>query len=247
MTCIWSFSTETSLTLGLCREDGVSRGGLAWVPAARFSDLAAEREAFLSSVELGTYGALEFPKRRTSYLLGRYAAKRALCRMTGERDGRVFDIYPGVFHQPIVRACEGIGSAVSISHNDAGAWALAFPEGHPMGLDAEPIVASRVEVMKSQILERELQAAAHLVEHEAKACALIWTAKEALSKALRCGMMCPFELMDVEHLSVGRGVVEGRFRNFGQYRFQSWFVEGLVLSIVLPWRTELALEGFDAK
>ena len=71
------------------------------------------------------------------------------------------------------------------------------------------------------------------------AATVVWTAKEALSKALRCGMTCPYELLEICGLEQRDGFFLGRFKNFGQYQFQSWQRGNTVVTIVLPKKTEL--------
>ena len=68
----------------------------------------------------------------------------------------------------------------------------------------------------------------------------LWTAKEALSKALRCGLTCPVELLATEGAAFRGDAVTGRFRNFGQYRFESVLAGPFAFSIVLPRSSSLS-------
>ena len=67
-------------------------------------------------------------------------------------------------------------------------------------------------------------------------------AKEALSKVVRCGMMNPFEGYAICELEQTESCFLGKFRNFGQYRFQSWVLDSFVLTIVLPKKTQMKIE-----
>lgn len=108
-----------------------------------------------------------------------------------------------------------------------------------MALDVEEPDAARAAIMKSQIEPGELDEAVALTESETGACTLVWTAKEALSKALKCGLTIPFELLAVDRLERGSAYISGQFRNFGQYKFQTWRHGGVALTLVLPLRSEL--------
>jgi 4'-phosphopantetheinyl transferase len=128
---------------------------------------------------------------------------------------------------------------VSITHCDTVACAVAFPDEHPMAIDVEQVDAHRAAVMERELATREIQAL------EAAGCGAIlaravgWTAKEALSKVLRCGLTCPSSLLTTRSVTAGEGRVFGEFENFAQYRFESWIRPGLVLTLVLPRRTRL--------
>ena len=110
-----------------------------------------------------------------------------------------------------------------------------------MALDLEEIDVGRTRVMLTQIGATEAERAAAVCPSTELAAAVVWTAKEALSKALRCGMTCPFELLETCELEECDGAYTGRFRNFGQYKFVSWRRERSVLTFVLPKKTELGI------
>src|SRR4030095_6808483 len=141
----------------------------------------------------------------------------------------------GVFGQPLVRFFRGDAPGVSISHCERLATELAFPAGHPMAIDVEETDPARVATMKSQMTARELLWAQSGNAPEDVLCALVWTAKEALSKVLRCGLMSPMEIMNLSELRRDAGTAwEGLFENFAQYKSVSWQGGSSVMSIVLP-------------
>lgn len=224
------------------REEAEYRGALASVARPDFDILADTCAAFLHPTELARFRSLEFDRRRRSYLLGRYAAKQALVAYGDHVDPTQVEICAGVFHQPVVRGlAEPTG--VSISHSERAACALAYPELHPLSIDIEDTVPSRDEVMKTQILPAELERAAKAWAVEAAVhCTMIWTAKEALSKILRCGMTCPYELFAVKNLHAGESGFGGEFEHFAQYKFQSWILGDSVVSIVLPRKSTMQID-----
>ena len=117
------------------------------------NDLARE---LLGPTEFAYFSTLPFGHRRQAYLLGRYAAKIALRDLLQESDLRIIEIARGVFDQPIVLFAQKQGWGVTISHADSLAFALAFPTGHPMGIDAERIDSTRFETILSQLSKREI-------------------------------------------------------------------------------------------
>jgi 4'-phosphopantetheinyl transferase len=204
---------------------------------------------FLAPAELAYFAGLRFLRRQQSFLLGRYAAKLALQSLLKAGDPKAIEIGRGVFEQPVISYLSARASEVTISHCDEIAVALAFPSGHPMGVDIEQIDPDRLVTIRSQMSPTEREWARRAGADELAFSTLIWTAKEALSKALICGLMSPMEIFNLaEFYPLGHRVWGGLFQNFGQYRFIGWIGRTVAMSVVLPKKSEV-VEGildFDA-
>jgi 4'-phosphopantetheinyl transferase EntD len=173
-------------------------------------------------------------------LLGRHAAKETLREHLNEPDISKINITAGIFQHPVILYPMADPWQVSISHCDSVACAIAFPAVHPMAVDVEELDPDRMETMASQSVEGERTEVRAAGLSELQACALLWTAKEALSKTLHTGMTCPFEMMEVHSVKkVSVNEFEGLYRNFAQYKFHSWFSPDHVLTFVLPKRTQI--------
>jgi 4'-phosphopantetheinyl transferase len=240
-------STACPATQGVFRLE-LQRAGhsisawLAFVSRSEFERLTATAEDFLSEQELAYFRERNFPRRQQSYLLGRYAAKLALAQCLPETGLNHIDIYPGVFGQPLVRHVSAETPGVSLSHCADLAVAIAFPTGHPMAVDVESVDPARVKAMKSQLTSMEREWAGAVPAAEARECALIWTAREALSKVLLCGLTTPAETLAVAHRTLQpQGHWESTYANFAQYQCHSWATDHHALSIVLPKNTTLCL------
>lgn len=229
-----------SIAISLEREGWTGRASFAWVRCDLFPQLAVDYRRFLHKEEIRYYETLGFEKRRLSYLLGRFTAKKAIRNyLNPDIDDTQLQIVPGVFNQPVLQPGLADPVGISISHADSIAGSIAFPEMHPMGVDLEVADETRIEIMKTQILDEELALALPHCADEGLICAAIWTAKEALSKVLRCGMTCPFEVLAIGDFHLEPPGFSGAFRNFGQYKFQSWWRDKTVVSFVLPRRTNI--------
>jgi 4'-phosphopantetheinyl transferase len=224
------------------RSDSEHRATLAWVAGDDYEPLAQSCASFLHPNELSYFRSLRFERRRRSYLLGRCAAKQALMAHCHLASPTEVEIASGIFQHPVVRPGLIEPTGISISHSERIACALAYHEVHPAAIDVEDTAGDRDAVMRTQILPRELERAATAWEGEPHHAAMIWTAKEALSKILRCGMTCPYELLAVSDLHAGRPVPGGQFESFGQYRFQSWVMGETVLSIVFPRNSTMTID-----
>jgi 4'-phosphopantetheinyl transferase len=209
-------------------------------PASHLIEFAAE---FLGPTENAYFSTLRFARRQQSYLLGRYAAKLALRDLLGEPDLRAIEIVRGVFEQPIVHCARSHRWCVTISHADSLAVALAFPTGHPMALDIEPIDLTRYETILSQLSNQETQWIEVSAEHKLQLATALWTAKEALSKVLCTGLMSPVQIYNLsEFNAISSGYWEGLFQNFGQYKTITWIGSAHVMSIVLPKKSIIVNE-----
>jgi len=76
-----------------------------------------KQESVLHPKEKEYFEALRFDRRKASYLMGRYCAKKALSyQLQGQKLNTIL-IKSGVFEQPIVYAPENKGVQVSIAHS----------------------------------------------------------------------------------------------------------------------------------
>lgn len=234
--------SELPLPIDLIRKNRRDRAFFAWIKTNCYPSLSQRYRSFLHPDERLFFESLKYKRRQSSYLSGRYAAKIALSCYLQERDMSAIAVTPGVFTQPVV-CCEAFHRpAVTISHIEKVACAISFPDEHPLGMDVETMNAGNVHVMRSQMTSKEIK---DFVENEKdKICSLtvLWTAKEALSKVLKCGLTCPFEIMAVDRLEKQGQLYEGGYLNFPQYGFRSWSTPEAVITIALPKETQMKVD-----
>lgn len=170
-------------------------------------------------------------------MLGRVAAKKAIAVLRPDLPSRDVAIDGGVFQQPVVWSRDALPVNVSITHTGFLASAVAFPAGHPLGIDMERIDSADIETIKTQVSIGEVPAASP-GSTEAERFTRVWTIKEALSKILGCGMMTPFSLFTPIDAEFWRdGSYRGGFKFFPQYRFVSVTTSQVALALVHPART----------
>jgi 4'-phosphopantetheinyl transferase EntD len=237
-----SFSPTYKTLLTLQRHDLTLRAGLC-LSQVGFEELRATCYNFLHPKERLYFSGLAYPKRQHSYLLGRYCAKQAIAAYTNLDTFTDVSIESGIFHQPVVNHPNYRNVQVSISHTSALGAALTFPEAHPMAIDIEEICMGKVDVIKSQLSLAEQKLG--FFAEEVLNLSLLWTAKEALSKVLKCGLMISFDLLEVEAVTQQGNATISYFKNFKQYQTLSFLLDTAVCSLVYPLETCLTLDILD--
>lgn len=201
---------------------------------------------WLHPIEQDYLATLGVARRRHSYLLGRSAAHAALQATLGPAEARGVAVDRGVFTQPVLRATHDHNLDVSITHSGECGAALVFPRAFPMGLDLECLEGVRSATIERQLTEREhtlIAEAAGPLGHLGRLAA-VWSAKEALSKALRCGLTCPMQVMAIKAFETSDNACTGLFENFFQYRFHTAETgDGHVVAVVLHRDHHLDLVG----
>jgi 4'-phosphopantetheinyl transferase len=231
------------ISLGLVRDGAAVDAFLGHIYQEKYSELEQSADSFLHKNELLYFKTRKFEKRQKDYLTGCYVAKCVAAAYLNETDLVTIEIASGVFNQPLVRYMGWNIPGVSLSHSHEWSVALSFPWGHPMALDVEKVDPKRVDVLKRQLTEYEIDLVQRRGKDESIDYFQIWTMKEALSKVLGCGLTTPFHVLEIKtpHFQEN-GDAECYFRNFGQYKCHSWIIRGYALSIVLPRKTEINLD-----
>jgi 4'-phosphopantetheinyl transferase len=234
-------SATNSLSVLLKRNNVILQAQLC-VSKVSYNNLYAARTDYLHSKELYFFENLQHPLRQKTYLLGRYSAKQAIADYVGIYDKASMYIENGVFEQPVLHLPLQKSIQVSISHTNTWGGAIVFPEVHPMAIDLETICISKIDIIHTQLTETEKKLVTLSFEKEEYFLMLLWTAKEALSKVLKCGFMIAMELLEIESITQQEHFYSIFFKNFHQYRVIAFTLDQTICSIVLPKNTELQLD-----
>lgn len=227
------------INLDLERENQTERSCLILIDEAYYQKLVAKPETILHPEELKYFESLKALKRKKEYFLGRFAAKHALLRLTGGLSLSEILIKPGVFQQPIAVGSGCDRYSVCISHSGNIAAGIAYPSGHPLGIDIEWYEDKNLETLKSQIESKEIPDMSGC-RTESERYTRAWTVKESLSKVLRCGLTTPISVLALNpEPQIKHGLWSGGFENFGQYRFLSISSDKFAFAITHPGRTKL--------
>jgi phosphopantetheinyl transferase (holo-ACP synthase) len=203
--------------------------------------LMQNAKEFLHPKELEYLSTLQYPRRQVTYLRGRYAAKLALKKLEPNINSTEIAILNGAFGFPYIISSHGIDAQVSISHNDAVGIASAYRQACPVAVDTEQVSPARIETIQSEMLPSEIALLTRQVANKDLGLSIGWTMKEALSKALRCGLYIDFKYLEIIDLEQKNNLYYAKFKNFGQYQTRSLSIDGSVCSFVFPQKTEFDL------
>lgn len=235
------------LELDLIRNDSRYKANLVAAPLNIYNNVVDGINNILHPAEIGHFKKLKYMKRKLSYFMGRYAAKKAVSTFLSGDKLKDIEIISTILGNPVVRCAKDIVPSVSISHNNNYAVALAYPDKHPMAIDIELIDESKVETIKSQVTEAEERLFEETSLTEAVYYTVLWTIKEALSKFILCGLTIPFDLLEINRIEIEEERIVTLFKNFGQYKACSYILDGQVVSVVLPRKTELQMGKEELK
>lgn len=200
--------------------------------------------SLLHPEERKKFEGFKFDKRRHSYLLGRLTAKKALEAVNPATSSDQVFIDEGVFQFPVCRHQQGPYFQLSISHCDEVGMALAYPEAHPVGIDIEKINAKSLEALEGQFSDKEKQMLQSQQLDPLAGLTMLWTAKEALSKIFRTGMMMDFRIFELSKIEQQGNFFLSEYKNCGQYKAISIIHESHACTITVPGRSEFDEESF---
>lgn len=207
---------------------------------ASSADLLKISESILHASEKKRYNSFPAKIRKQTYLLGRYCAKKAIKLKCGIDSYADINICNGIFDHPLIIHSKIHNTQVSIAHTNNVAVAIAFGESHPMGVDIEDICAERSQTIATQLTDNEKSLKTNLKISEMLFNAIIWTAKEALSKTLKSGLMASQLIYEVKDFIFNPiGYFELQYKCFFQYRAISYIVNGQVLTLCIPKNSKL--------
>ena len=250
--------------LELRRGTDVRRAVFAVIDDTSLLPFSAAPELMLSAAELAQYAHLHFVQKRQAFMLGRLAAKIALGAMLEESAWPNISIRAGVFGQPQVTHPRALGIDVTVSHSNGMAVAVVFPADWPVGIDLETVASDALATVLAALdvspEERAWLAAEPMrlppgVEPSERgvrpagwealaSCGLLWTAREALGKALKTGLnsplgvlsLCDFKPTDADSSA---NSWTGGYANFPQFRWLAQAFGARILTLCRPREIEL--------
>ena len=194
--------------------------------------------------EINRYKHYKYEKRKRNYLIGRYACKLAASHYLHELDLSQIEIVSAIVEYPIVKHLSIDTPEITLSHCDPHAIAIAHEAGHVVGIDLEKKDPTKTRIFQREMTKAEIQLCKEFAKESTDIlCNMVWTAKEAISKAIKCGLMVSFKLLEIkelQQLEVNR--FRFTFKHFAHFHCYSYILDKHILSIVLPIKTQLHID-----
>ena len=148
----------------------------------------------LSETETEEYDSITANKRKLSYMLGRYCAKKAITGLVMKNPKHII-VENAIFEQPVVNVPD---ISISITHSDQVGACVCFSNKLLMGIDVENIKPSKYHVLDSIAQEEEKRILSNILGDELTALTVLWTIKEALGKAIFTGITISEKLTTIK-------------------------------------------------
>jgi phosphopantetheinyl transferase len=209
---------------------------------SKFEVLLANKEVFLHPQEIDVFACFKHVKRKKSYLQGRYCAKLAVINLFPILKANEICIANGVFGFPYIAEPNYVNVEISISHSGEDAVAIAFAQSDPMAVDLEQILATRNLAIQSQLSPAEINLIIEQFQQLEYGFTIIWAAKEAIAKVLKCGITIDFKVFEVDSILQDNEKYIITFIKFSQYKAIVWQVRTAVCALVIPRITNIIYE-----
>jgi 4'-phosphopantetheinyl transferase len=165
---------------------------------------------WLSPDEHEVLRGLHVPKRRNDWRLGRFTAKELLSAYFGVAMARVGVRAADDGAPEALVDGQPAGVSLSISHREGHGLAVVGPPGTTVGADLEWVEPRTEAFVRDWLSPAEQDVAAHSVDRN-RAVALLWSAKEAVTKLWREGLRIDPRQLEVE---LGREAPAAGWRHF---------------------------------
>lgn len=182
---------------------------------------------------------IKYTHRKETFLLGRFAAKMSANLLLKNKDITNISIDYGVFNYPVIQTNTISNYDLSISHCENIGVSIVFENKILLGIDIEKIKDLFLEDCNVFFTEKEKD----LIKtnnNRIVISTMIWTAKEALSKAIKTGLNVSFSILEVNCVTKIKNGYISNFSCFPQFKAVSIITKKYVFTIVIP--NELHIE-----
>lgn len=149
--------------------------------------------------EISILNGYSIDKKRNEFILGRYSMKTAISHFSNTMNKHDVEVEYGILNYPIIKD-NVLGIEVGLTHCNSRAIAMAYSNRIMLGIDIEQVDENRIDLLDKIALpqEKELYHGVAL-EYDAFL-TLLWTAKEALSKAIKTGFTCDMDIFQIRSI-----------------------------------------------
>ncbi len=200
-------------------------------------------EDHLNEANLLEYRSIISLKRRKEYLLGRILIKKLL---KDKYDISEVLLTKGIFNQPVIN---NTNVDISLAHSGKYLVAMGFPRIILAGIDIEVIDQKLSNTIKKVLTVNELNLLEKSSNNDDLELSIFWTAKEALSKAIKVGFTTEISIFEINQMTydslLEKYVVY--FTSFPYFVAYATVFDSFVYTVVLPKMVNIKKEILTMK
>ena len=197
------------------------------------------KENYIHPLEFLEHENLTNKRRRHDYLLRNYCVKQVIlsCLKKPLNYTKHLHVAKGINSQAFLTNDRIYHShlQVSITHSETLGFSVAFEGLYPLGIDIEKINVQKFQSIESLMTSEEKRLTAALINMKELSTIILWTAKEALCKAVGGGLSVFSEITQVMGIFSNQSYTEILFKHFPGYRAYSFLFEDYIITIVFPY------------
>ncbi len=193
----------------------------------------AARDGWLRGEELERFARFKVDHARADFLAGRRAAKSALCALHPDTAPADWELVRGEWRQPLPRGPVS-GVAVTLAHSGGTAVAVASEERYAFGIDLETVDREAAAVVRTQVTDAETAWAEAGGADAQVRWMLLWTAREALGKRLRTGLLFPERIPATAIWSEHHGIWTARLAGTAAVEMRAVVAGGFAACLAAP-------------
>ncbi len=187
----------------------------------------------LSKQEQYLFRKIKYNHRKVSFLLGRYAAKMAVKSFLEKEDLTNIVINYGIFSYPILQTKVFFNCDLSISHCGNTGVGVVFEKNILLGIDIQEI-RDLFLVDNNIFLTENEKKLINRAQHPMILATIVWTAKEALGKAIKTGLNVSLSVLEVKSVNIHECESICTFSCFSQYKAISVIANHYIFTVVIP-------------
>lgn len=193
---------------------------------------------FLTPTEIKQINQSKYQSKKHSLYLSRISAKFAISPWNPDLSLSEIQISNGVFSQPFIQCSHIQNISISITHCKNIGVTVSYPEELLIGVDLEVSSKQIFKIISRQLTTQELTLFNAFSLSQEHLSTILWTAKEALSKALHIGFTSELRLFAISSIRYVSNQYICQFQHFPQFKAYSISFEGFILTIVLPYHAK---------
>ncbi|MCK0471880.1 4'-phosphopantetheinyl transferase superfamily protein [Halalkalibacter sp. APA_J-10(15)] len=199
---------------------------------------------YLNEADLLEYRNIISFIRKKEYSLGRFLIKELVKDNCDEKNELL--LTKGIFNQPVIN---NINVDVSLAHSGNFFVAMGFPRTILAGIDIEAVDRKISNTIKKILTRNELYLLDNSLNNNDLELLIFWTAKEALSKAIKVGFTTEISIFEINLITydtlLDKYVVH--FTSFPHFVAYTTVFNSFVYTVAIPKMIKIKKETLKIK